>query len=84
MLGSVIEEVTCFKSEVEFQFCVVCLGILQFSYCDDKESLVKMETANDMALAIVELVKQQGHQIDGFSLEVSLPPLILENEALLL
>ncbi|XVF35880.1 hypothetical protein REPUB_Repub19eG0009400 [Reevesia pubescens] len=84
MLRSILEEITCFKSEIEFQFCSVCLGILQFSFCDDKETLVKKECANDMALTIAELVKQEGHQIDGFSLEVSLPSLILENEFSLL
>ena len=84
MLRSILEEVTGFKSEVEFQFCGVCLGILQFSYCDDKETMVKKENANDMALTIAELVKQEGYQIDGCSLEVSVPPLILENESSLL
>ncbi|XP_022769301.1 putative tRNA pseudouridine synthase Pus10 isoform X2 [Durio zibethinus] len=84
MLRSILEEIACFKSEVEFQFCTVCLGILQFCYCDDKEMVVKKESANDMALSIAELVKQEGHQIDGFSLEVSLLPLILENESSLL
>ncbi|KAK6245633.1 hypothetical protein SCA6_008723 [Theobroma cacao] len=85
MLGSILEEETSFKSEVEFQFCSVCLGVLQFSYCDDgEETVVKKESAKDMALSIAELVKQEGHQIDGFSLEVSVPPLILENESSLL
>ncbi|MBA0836839.1 hypothetical protein Goarm_009032 [Gossypium armourianum] len=69
MLCSVLEEVTGFKSEGDFQFCSVCLGILQLSYRDDKEMLVKMESPNDMALVIAELVKKEGHQIDGFSLE---------------
>ncbi|OMO75514.1 hypothetical protein COLO4_26054 [Corchorus olitorius] len=56
-----------------------------FSYCEDgKETLVKKETANDLALTIAELVKQEGHQIDGFSLEVSVPPIILEYESSLL
>ncbi|OMP03014.1 hypothetical protein CCACVL1_02646 [Corchorus capsularis] len=85
MLYSILEEAVSFKSEVEFQFCSVCLGILQFSYCEDgKETLVKKETANDLALTIADLVKQEGHQIDGFSLEVSIPPIILENESSLL
>ncbi|XP_021284347.1 putative tRNA pseudouridine synthase Pus10 [Herrania umbratica] len=85
MLRSILEEETSFKSEVEFQFCNICLGILQFSYCDDgEETVVKKESAKDMALSIAELVKQEGHQIDGFSLEVSVPPLIMENESSLL
>ncbi|GMI91373.1 hypothetical protein like AT1G20410 [Hibiscus trionum] len=84
MLRSIIEEVTGFKSEGSAQFCSVCLGILQFSYCNDKETMVKMESPNDMALTIAELVKKEGHQIDGFSLEVSVPQLIMENESSLL
>ncbi|XVE56237.1 hypothetical protein DITRI_Ditri03aG0222200 [Diplodiscus trichospermus] len=84
ILSSVLEEVTSFKPELEFHFCSCCLGILQFTYCDDKETMVKKENANDMALTIAELVKQEGHQIDGFSLEVSVPPRILENESSLL
>lgn len=84
MLCSVLEEVTSFKSEGDFQFCSVCSGILQLSYRDDKETLVKMKSPNDMALVIAELVKKEGHQVDGFSLEVSIPQFILENESSLL
>ena len=36
--------------------------------------------ANDMTVAIFELVKREGYQIDSFSLEESVPPIILENE----
>lgn len=68
------------ESEFEEVLCALCLGILQFTYCDDKEIPVKKESANDMAVAISELVKREGYQIDSFSLEVSVPPIILENE----
>ena len=61
-------------------FCALCLGILQFTYCDNKEISVKKGSANDMAVAISELVKREGYQIDSFSLEVSVPPIILESE----
>lgn len=66
--------------EVNEALCSLCLGILQFSYCDDKASVVRKDSAYDFASSIVELVKQEGHQIDGFSLEVSIPPVIQENE----
>ncbi|KAE8057328.1 hypothetical protein FH972_014029 [Carpinus fangiana] len=72
---------TAEELEVEVVLCTLCLGILQFTYCDDKEMVVK-KSANDMAVVISELVKQEGYQIDSFSLEVSIPPLILENEHL--
>jgi tRNA pseudouridine synthase 10 len=68
--------------EVEAVLCTLCLGILQFAYCDDKGMVVKKST-NDMAVAVSELVKRDGHQIDSFSLEVSIPPIILENEHLI-
>lgn len=41
---------------------------------------VKMENAKDLAVTISDLVKKEGYQIDSFSLEVSIPPVILENE----
>ncbi|KAF3970298.1 hypothetical protein CMV_005996 [Castanea mollissima] len=76
------EEISSNSKESEFEevLCALCLGILQFTYCDDKEIPVKKGNANDMAVAISELVKREGYQIDSFSLEVSVPPIILENE----
>lgn len=67
-------------SSVEPNICRSCLGILQFTYRGDKERVVENESARDFAVAIAELVKKEGHQIDSFSLEVSMPPTILENE----
>lgn len=67
--------------ESDPKFCSLCLGILQFSYFDDRKTLVKKDTPDDMAVLIADLVKAQGHQIDSFSLEVSIPPVILENES---
>ena len=60
--------------------CSLCLGILQFVYRDDKEFVVRKDGADNFASSIVQLVKQNDHQIDGFSLEVSIPPTIQENE----
>lgn len=67
-------------SKVNEVLCSLCWGILQFIYCDDKSSVVRKDSAYDFASKIVELLKQEGHQIDGFSLEVSIPPVIQENE----
>lgn len=67
------------ESEVEAVLCNLCLGILQFTYCDEKGMLVK-QSANEMAVTISEFVKREGHQIDSFSLEVSIPPIVLESE----
>ncbi|KAF3446860.1 hypothetical protein FNV43_RR12040 [Rhamnella rubrinervis] len=60
--------------------CSLCLGILQSIYCDDKKLVVEKDSAKDLAISIAELVKHEGYQIEGFSLEVSLPPVIVENE----
>lgn len=67
-------------SSVEPNICRNCLGILQFTYRDDKERVVENESAYDFAVAIAQLVKKEGHQIDSFSLEISMPQIILENE----
>ncbi|KAK9740095.1 hypothetical protein RND81_03G010700 [Saponaria officinalis] len=62
-------------------YCSVCYGILEFTYIDEKQNRVKKDCANDFALLIAELAKQEGHQVDGFILEVSIPPIILENDS---
>lgn len=64
----------------ETNFCKICLGILQFLYNDDNGTLLKKDSANDFALVIAELLKQQHHQIDSFSLEVSVPSALAETD----
>ncbi|KAK4429458.1 tRNA pseudouridine synthase Pus10 [Sesamum alatum] len=64
----------------EIKVCSVCLGILQFLYNDDNGTLVKKDSAGDFAGAMEEVVKQEGHQIDSFSLQVSLPQDVVEKE----
>ncbi|OWM81391.1 hypothetical protein CDL15_Pgr007429 [Punica granatum] len=68
------------ESDAEPAVCNICLGILQFSCNDDKKVLERKEGADGLATTIAEVVKQQGHQIDSFSLEVSVPPIVQENE----
>lgn len=67
-------------SEIEPPICSICLGILQFFYYDDKEQPVRKNCPHDLAASISEVVKTEGHQIDNFSFEVSIPPIIVENE----
>ncbi|KAF2310169.1 hypothetical protein GH714_007022 [Hevea brasiliensis] len=67
-------------SEVEPEICSICLGILQFIYYDAKGMLVKKRSAISLALSISEQIKKEGNQLDSFSLEVSIPPVIQENE----
>ncbi|CAK7346075.1 unnamed protein product [Dovyalis caffra] len=68
------------ESELEPEVCKICLGVLQFTYRDDKELLVKRQNGNELAASVAELIKQEGHQIDSFCLEVSIPPIIFEKE----
>ncbi|CAL0303488.1 unnamed protein product [Lupinus luteus] len=64
----------------ETKLCRLCLGILQFRFVDEKEVVVKKDSVDDMAVLIAEMVKKEGYQIDGFSFEVSVPPVLLEND----
>ncbi|XP_073145645.1 uncharacterized protein [Henckelia pumila] len=67
-------------SEEDINFCVICLGILQFVHLDKSGKLTRKNSAIDFAAAIADDVKTQGHQIDNYYLEVSIPPTIVENE----
>ncbi|KAL6011829.1 hypothetical protein ACLOJK_002295 [Asimina triloba] len=63
--------------------CSICFGILQFKHNPDTVKGVPSDEGNpvsEFAASITELVKKEGHEIDSFSLEVSIPPVILENE----
>nr|KAJ0215025.1 hypothetical protein LSAT_V11C300141490 [Lactuca sativa] len=66
--------------EVKSSICSVCLGVLQFSYLDERDTLLGKDHAEDFAMAVAESVKEKGHEIPSFTLEVSLPTLITENE----
>ncbi|XP_074286087.1 uncharacterized protein LOC141611451 [Silene latifolia] len=68
------------ESDKKDGYCSVCFGILQFIYADEKQSLVKKDCANDLAVLIAELARLEGHQIDDFTLEVSIPPIIVEKD----
>ncbi|KAJ9673412.1 hypothetical protein PVL29_023150 [Vitis rotundifolia] len=72
------------ESECEPVICSICLGVLQFSYFDDEKMLVKKDSADELAVSIANLVKKEGHEFDNFSLEVSIPPVIAENEHVVL
>lgn len=68
------------SSVLEPKVCRICLGILDFVYLDEKGTLVKKDCTNEFIEIIAEAVKQERHQVDSFSLEVSLPPVVTENE----
>ncbi|CAI0435429.1 unnamed protein product [Linum tenue] len=66
--------------EVQQIVCRMCLGILQYLYRNDKGILVQKLSADGLAASIDEMIKQDGHEIDGFSLELSVPPVLLEHD----
>ena len=72
------------ESEREPVICSICLGVLQFTYFDDQKMLVKKDSADELAATIANLVKKEGHEFDDFSLEVSIPSVITENENVVL
>ncbi|XP_027330559.1 putative tRNA pseudouridine synthase Pus10 isoform X2 [Abrus precatorius] len=61
----------------ESQLCTLCLGILQFMFSTDDETLVQND---DLPRLIADTVKRQDYRFDSFSLEVSIPPIILHND----
>lgn len=82
--GSTKSEVMCDQQSNELDLvskvCKICVGILNFVYHDEKGTLIKKDSANEFAAVIAEAVKKDHGQIDSFSLEVSLPSLVMENE----
>ncbi|ONI32269.1 hypothetical protein PRUPE_1G357400 [Prunus persica] len=86
MLSSVLGDSTCSEKHMvdgnfrELVVCSICLGILQFTYWEDKKLVTEKESANELAVSISSLIRQQGFEIDSFSLEVSIPPIVLEND----
>ncbi|CAA6656051.1 unnamed protein product [Spirodela intermedia] len=63
--------------------CCVCLGILQLTFNHGKECFRSPGGGNpidDFTVMLSEQIKKEGHQIGGFCLEISIPPVILANE----
>ncbi|KAK7382912.1 hypothetical protein VNO78_28576 [Psophocarpus tetragonolobus] len=56
----------------EPQLCTLCLGILQFTHSN-------LQTSN-LPLLIAQTVKQHSFHFHSFSLELSIPPIILDND----
>ncbi|XP_077231516.1 pseudouridine synthase family protein [Tasmannia lanceolata] len=83
ILNSLLEEPESCGNSNGLVFCSVCLGILQLAYDQEGEkckSSEKRTEIDDFVIPIAELVKREGYQIDGFSIEISIPPIILANE----
>ncbi|RWW00290.1 hypothetical protein BHE74_00051557 [Ensete ventricosum] len=63
------------------EYCSICLGILQLPLYQDQELVItKRVPVDDFTAAIAELVKQEDYDTDGFSFEVSIPPVVVANE----
>ncbi|ONK72828.1 uncharacterized protein A4U43_C04F23650 [Asparagus officinalis] len=63
-------------------YCCVCLGILQLASDSDREMGKCEEKASvgGFVERVGEVIRRENHQIDGFSLEISIPPVIAANE----
>lgn len=63
-------------------YCCICLGVLQLACQQDREMMRTYNegSIDDFTAAIAELVKRENHHIEGFSIEVSIPPVIVANE----
>lgn len=70
------------ESENSQAYCCICLGLLQLACHQDQETMTicKGRSIDDFTATIAELVKKEDHHIDGFSIEVSIPPVIVANE----
>ena len=68
------------EPKCDANLCSLCLGILQFRFSCDTKTPLNKNTPHAMAALLADTVRGDGHQIDSFSLEVSMPPVILENE----
>lgn len=80
--SSLVSNISSDSSYMERAHCSICLGILQFSYYSGTQMNRSFKGAclEEFIIAISEEVKREGHEIDGISLEISLPPVILSNE----
>ncbi|KAJ0969809.1 hypothetical protein J5N97_022686 [Dioscorea zingiberensis] len=68
-------------SENKQAYCCACLGILQFANGHDQDlRTCKGNSVSVVTMAISEMLKKEAHQIDGFSIEISLPPVISAND----
>ncbi|KAJ0851887.1 putative tRNA pseudouridine synthase Pus10 [Helianthus annuus] len=80
------------KELITHEVCVRCIfrlfniheGVMQFSYRDQRDVLVEKDHAADFATLVAESVKEKYDEIASFTLEVSLPTLITENESVIL
>lgn len=65
----------------EQPYCSVCLGILQFTNGHDQDlRTCEGNSVSVLTSAITEILKKEAHQIDGFSIEISLPPVVSAND----
>nr|KYP65732.1 Putative tRNA pseudouridine synthase Pus10 [Cajanus cajan] len=66
-----------FAQHSQTQLCRLCLGILQFTYSDDTKTLLQND---NLPLLIAQTVQRQAYHFHSFSLEVSIPPIVLDND----
>nr|CAB3487928.1 unnamed protein product [Digitaria exilis] len=68
---------SCSCLSADDSYCSVCLGVLLPAWHQDE----RLETPHtDISSMISGVVQKEGYQVDEFSLEISLPPVIAANE----
>jgi len=63
-------------------YCSVCLGVLLPAFHRDKglETPNGISHIDNISSMMSQVVQREGYQVDEFSLEISLPPVIAANE----
>lgn len=70
------------ESDVDRNYCTICLGILQFPHelCLKGRIFEESSSIDIFVDKITEFIKKENYQLDGFFLEVSIPTVIVANE----
>ncbi|CAL5015455.1 unnamed protein product [Urochloa decumbens] len=69
---------SCSCLSADTSYCSVCLGVLLPAWHRDEG--LEMPNIDNISSEISQVVQKEGYQVDEFSLEISLPPVIAANE----
>ncbi|TVU14890.1 hypothetical protein EJB05_38387 [Eragrostis curvula] len=77
-----IKKESCQCLSTDDSYCSVCLGVLLPAYHQDNETEMTdgLSHIDKISSMISQAVKREGYQVDEFSLEISLPPVLAANE----
>ncbi|CAN6268890.1 unnamed protein product [Urochloa humidicola] len=69
---------SCLCLSTDDSYCSVCLGVLLPAWHRDED--LEAPNTDNISSMISKVVQKEGYQVDEFSLEISLPPVIAANE----